>query len=107
MKKGQTWSRLVVNANSLQLGLWQEMESLAKGCAETGKDIVLGAFSGGLAPVIGVGGDAIGAIAGEGGGGVAAEAFSSSAMSAVSKGAADLTYDKATGSNDTTLKQGV
>lgn len=114
---GMTWNTGEKGTDLVAAGRERELASAAgfmarngkssqKAAArETGKDIVLGAFSGGLAPVIGVGGDAIGAIAGEGGGGVAAEAFSSSAMSAVSKEAADLTYDKATGSNDTTLKQ--
>jgi len=72
---------------------------------ETGKDVLLGAVSGGLAPLIGVGGDAIGALAGEGGGGIAAEAFSSGAMGAVSKEAADYGYDEATGANKTSLTQ--
>ena len=72
---------------------------------ETGKDVLLGAVSGGLAPLIGVGGDAIGALAGEGGGSIAAEAFSSGAMGAVSKEAADYGYDEATGANKTSLKQ--
>ena len=72
---------------------------------ETGKDVLLGAISGGLAPLIGVGGDAIGALAGEGGGSIAAEAFSSGAMGAVSKEAADYSYDEATGANKTSLGQ--
>lgn len=79
--------------------------SQADAALETGKDAVMGTFSGALSPMIGFAGDAIGAAAGEGGAGVAAEAFSSSAMSATSKGAADLAYDKAAGDDSKTLKQ--
>ena len=72
---------------------------------ETGKDALMGTVTGALSPLIGVAGDAAGAAAGEGGGAVAAEAFSSSAMSATSKEAADLAYDKATGTQGPSLRQ--